>query len=76
MGAPVTRSDVLGMEPGDSIIGLRNRWDDECVITAVHRLDRTPDGRARRAVDVKYGSGQSRGIVLEGDSTILGRRRF
>lgn len=71
----MTYEDLVRIEPGDSIIGLGNRWDDELPIVAVGRLEASPSGSMRRRVIARISRAlTTSAFVVEDDLTIRGAR--
>lgn len=71
----MTGADVIALEPGDSIIGFRNRWVDEHPIVYTGPVVRRADGRATRVVGARVGGRYINGHVVEGGNEIRGANR-
>lgn len=71
----MTYEDLVRLEPGDSVIGLGNRWDDELPVVGVGRVEHSPGGGARRRVTARLNrSITTSAFVIEDDLTIRGAR--
>lgn len=68
----MTTEDVELLLPGDSVIGLNNRWHDEHVISWVGAMRFRPDGRPYRRVCIRVGRRDEQGLVEAADRTIRG----
>lgn len=69
-------TDLINLSPGDSLIGLGNRWNGEHVVTHVGRMWRREDGRYFRSVLVLIGRRDRAGTVVQDDATICGRKAY
>lgn len=67
----MTRYDVEELAPGDSIIGLANRWNDEYPVVAVGAV-RYAGERAVRSVSVRAGNIVTEQHLSSGGSEIRG----